>query len=235
MESHLLRRFRAVADQVVSEDKLHRTLQLLLEADNLEGQVELATGRHHLPRLLHHPVWDLVVSDLGEGHDRDTPTQLPLLEQGLARLLVVDDHEVETTSSRNLQGSVEAREVRLNVEELGNDALHRLPVEPPVRIRVVEVNASEVRPELVELLLGTVGSHLRLLRLRKKLRVTLRVELQLLQLRPLLSDQALSGSLVLQRPLSIRLVLRENLLGVADALLEVRNGHRLLLLIGLHL
>mmetsp|Transcript_84461 Transcript_84461/g.247708 ORF Transcript_84461/g.247708 Transcript_84461/m.247708 type:complete len:290 (-) Transcript_84461:1051-1920(-) len=197
--------------------------------------MQLASLRHDFLGLPDRPSGDGGVHDLIQGDDCDPPPQLAALEQGLARLLVVGHHEEEPAARADLQGPVERGVVGIDVEELGHDALDLAAVEAPVGVREVEVQVAEVGAERVHALLRLVERGLALPRRLDQLLVALRVELQFLQLLPLLVDEVFCDGLFLRQPLTLLLALRQGLLRTADPLLQARDAHGLLLLLGLHL
>mmetsp|Transcript_1380 Transcript_1380/g.3744 ORF Transcript_1380/g.3744 Transcript_1380/m.3744 type:complete len:772 (+) Transcript_1380:457-2772(+) len=235
VEADLLGRLRRVADQMATEDIAHGVLNLLLEADDLERAMQLPAGRHDAPRLLDRGGGNGRVGDLVQRDDGHAPPQLPLLQQSLAGLLVVGDHEEEPAACADLQCAVVVGMVRADVEELGHNALHGPAVKALVGIRIVEVEATEVRAERVQTLLQPVQGDLALPSCLDQLLVALRVELHFLDLLPLLIDDLLRSSLLLKEALAVLLALRQGLLGGSDALPQARDAHRLLLLLGLHL
>mmetsp|Transcript_84460 Transcript_84460/g.247698 ORF Transcript_84460/g.247698 Transcript_84460/m.247698 type:complete len:290 (-) Transcript_84460:1051-1920(-) len=197
--------------------------------------MQLASLRHDFLGLPDRPSGDGGVHDLIQGDDCDPPPQLAALEQGLARLLVVGDDEEEAPAGADLKRPVVRLKFGVDVEELGHDTLHGTAVEAPVGIGVVEIHSTEVCPQGVQALLELVVRGLALPGSLDELLVGLGVELQLLELRTLLVDEVLGDGLLLEQPLAVLLALRQGLLHRADALLQARDAHGLLLLLGLHL
>mmetsp|Transcript_125776 Transcript_125776/g.305550 ORF Transcript_125776/g.305550 Transcript_125776/m.305550 type:complete len:412 (+) Transcript_125776:2038-3273(+) len=197
--------------------------------------MQLASLRHDFLGLPDRPSGDGGVHDLIQGDDCDPPPQLAALEQGLARLLVVGDDEEEAPAGADLKRPVVRLKFGVDVEELGHDTLHGTAVEAPVGIGVVEIHSTEVCPQGVQALLELVVRGLALPGSLDELLVGLGVELQLLELRTLLVDEVLGDGLLLEQPLAVLLALRQGLLHRADALLQARDAHGLLLLVGLHL
>mmetsp|Transcript_84346 Transcript_84346/g.243861 ORF Transcript_84346/g.243861 Transcript_84346/m.243861 type:complete len:676 (-) Transcript_84346:1281-3308(-) len=234
VEGHLLRCFGRVADQEASEDVLHRTLHLALEADNLHRQVQVAAAGDVL-RLLHDVLRDRGVHDLVQRDDGHSALQLPALEERLAGLLVVDHNEEKPPTGADLERPVVAGEVGPNVEELGDDALHLRPVEAPVGVGVLKVEAAHVRPQLIEPLLHGMQSGLALPRRGNELVVALGVELHVGQRGPALGDEILGDGLLLGESLALLLAVGQDLFHLGDALLVATDGERFLLQLCIHL
>mmetsp|Transcript_798 Transcript_798/g.2240 ORF Transcript_798/g.2240 Transcript_798/m.2240 type:complete len:318 (+) Transcript_798:1707-2660(+) len=178
VEGDLLRRLGRVAHEVAAEDVLHGTLHLLLEADDLERQVQVGSGGDRLG-LPHDARGNRRVDDLVQRDDGDAAAQLTVLEQGLARLFAVHDHKEHAAARAHLKGAVVLREVGLDVEQFGDHALDLRAVEALERVRVVEVDATEVGPKVVQLPLQLLEVALGLLLGLRHLLVALGVELQL--------------------------------------------------------
>mmetsp|Transcript_50030 Transcript_50030/g.160047 ORF Transcript_50030/g.160047 Transcript_50030/m.160047 type:complete len:209 (+) Transcript_50030:1900-2526(+) len=208
MEAHLLGSLGRVAHEHAPEHIPHGALDLTLEADDLQSAVQLAARRHDAPRLLHRVLGNRGVHDLVERDDRDAAPQLPPLEQRLARLLVVRDDEEEAAARADLEGPVVGREVRADAEELGHDALHGAAIEAAVGVGVVEVQAAEVRPQVVQAVLAAMQRSLRLLRGPHELLVALRVERELPQLLALIVDDGLRVRPLFEQPPAVLLASR---------------------------
>mmetsp|Transcript_7330 Transcript_7330/g.16668 ORF Transcript_7330/g.16668 Transcript_7330/m.16668 type:complete len:300 (-) Transcript_7330:1017-1916(-) len=197
--------------------------------------MQITTLRHDALRLPHRLRGDRGVHNLVQRDDGDAPPQLAPLKECLARLLVVRDHKEETATCADFQSAVEGGVIRVDVEKLGHNTLHGIPVEASVGVLVVEIDATEVCPEEVDPLLDLVQGPLALLCRPQQLLVALRVEVKLLQLLPLLGDEVLRVGLLLEEPLPVLLALRQALLRGTRPLLEVGDGQCLFLLIRLHL
>mmetsp|Transcript_65002 Transcript_65002/g.164753 ORF Transcript_65002/g.164753 Transcript_65002/m.164753 type:complete len:740 (+) Transcript_65002:1548-3767(+) len=235
VESHLLGSLSRVTHQKASEDELHGRLDLPVATHDLQSQVQIAARRHDVPGLLHGVLRNRVVHDLVQRDDGDAPAELALLEQGLARLLVVHDDKEETAARADLQGPVVLLEVGLDVEELRDDALHLGPVEAPVRVRVVEIDSTQLCPELVQALLRGVPTRLALPSGGDERLIALRIELLLAQNGLLLGDLSLGRGLLLGQPLAVLFALGQHLLGSGDLLLQAADGHALFLLVRIEL
>mmetsp|Transcript_52752 Transcript_52752/g.157306 ORF Transcript_52752/g.157306 Transcript_52752/m.157306 type:complete len:295 (-) Transcript_52752:1432-2316(-) len=197
VEADLLGCLRRVAHKETTEDVPHGALDFPLEANDLQRAVQLSALRHDALGLLDRRGGDRGVHDLVQRDNRYPAPQLAALEQRLARLLVVRDDEEEAAAGADLQRPVVGLEVGADVEKLGHDALHGVAVEAPVGVLIVEVNAAEVSPQGVQTLVQRKHGGLALPRGMNELLVGLGVELQLLQLRALLGNDAVRECLLL--------------------------------------
>jgi hypothetical protein len=147
VERHLLCRLRGRTHNGAAKDVLHGALDVLGIADEGQGEVRVA-----LPNLLlrarERLGGDLLGRDLVERDDCDALLEPPTLQQLGARVLGVDDDVVELAAGRDLErrrvlGVVDADQPRDKPVDLA-------PVEPRVRVRVVEAQACQPRLHLVD-------------------------------------------------------------------------------------
>merc|ERR1719440_21567 len=139
MECHLLRGGRCIADKGATKDVLHCRSELVLETYDLQGGVHLAALWHHLLGCSNCSRWNGAGRDLVEGDNGYAFSELAFLQKRLCRVLVVHNHIEEPTAGCDLEGCRIRLEVRLNFEKLCSQALHRVVVEAPVRIGILEV------------------------------------------------------------------------------------------------
>mmetsp|Transcript_2142 Transcript_2142/g.6363 ORF Transcript_2142/g.6363 Transcript_2142/m.6363 type:complete len:441 (+) Transcript_2142:1402-2724(+) len=235
VESHLLCRFRRIAHQIPAENVFHRALDVLVEADDLVGQLQLATRGHDVPGLPDNVGWDGRVDNFVERDDRHTAPKLPALEQRLARVFVVNHHEEQAAAGADLQRPVVSGEFWFDVEQLGNDAFDFGPIEPSVRVGILEVHAAHMGAHLVEPLLQLVQCGFALARCGEELVVLVGVEIQVAQSSALFVEEIACHGSFLRQALALLLAVRQHLLVLRDALLETADGHVPFLQVGIHL
>mmetsp|Transcript_16382 Transcript_16382/g.38795 ORF Transcript_16382/g.38795 Transcript_16382/m.38795 type:complete len:208 (-) Transcript_16382:1057-1680(-) len=130
---------------------------------------------------------------------------------------------------------MERREVRLDVEELRDDALHQRAVEVPVRVGVLEVDPVQMAPQAVQPAELRVVLGLSLPGFCLQVGIALGIEAESLQLLLLVHNSILHRRPLLGQALVLLLAPIQDLLRTRDSLLEAGNGHRFCLFFSLHL
>ena len=137
------------ANEGVAKDVLHRFRDVRVVADEREGEVRLV--RHLLDRVERRGRSD-VRADLVERDDGDALAEVALLEEVGSDVLVVDDDVVEASAGADFESGRRGKVGRVDVDEVGDEALDGGTVEPALRVGVVELERSEARLDRVLLL-----------------------------------------------------------------------------------